>query len=340
MKFIAFCTKGLEKIVEQEISERIPGVNIFAVEDKRVTFEIEIDFDRLTQLKTVDDLCIFVEKFENVSKFEDLLEKVDDLDFNQCVDVLEKYRKVDNTFSLTASFARTPIKPKEVIDSLSNKLSEKYSWKFTELDHSNFDIRVFIDKNVCLVGIRLTQESLQNRKYKTVSLSGSLKPTIAAAMVMIGCGNKNKLKVVDNFCGSGTILCEVKSAGNEVFGGDLNPESVSVTKQNLSYFNKDVEDKIKAQDAIKTNWPDNSFHVAISNLPWDKQIEVDSITDLYVGSLREYRRILKQNGKGVFLVSKPELFIKHAKIIFENNQIKSVPIHFLGQNPTIVIVKI
>src|SRR3989344_6765793 len=103
MKFIAFCTKGLEKIVEQEISERIPGVNIFAVEDKRVTFEIEIDFDRLTQLKTVDDLCIFVEKFENVSKFEDLLEKVDDLDFNQCVDVLEKYRKVDNTFSLTAS---------------------------------------------------------------------------------------------------------------------------------------------------------------------------------------------------------------------------------------------
>lgn len=339
MKFIAFCTKGLEKIVEDEIKRKINDVNIISVEEKIVIFETNTRIEKLILLRTVDDLCVFVERIEDISTFE-LAEKLQEIDLNFHKNNIQEYRVVSETFSITTSIARASIKPKEIIEMLSNRITKKYGWKFTEFDHSNFDIRIFIDRMKCVVGVRIAKDSLQNRPYKIASLPGSLKSTIAAALVMLGCGERKNLKVVDNFCGSGTILCEAIKIGCKIYGGDLNSESVNKTKQNLSYFSKNLDDNIKVLDATKTNWQDNFFDVAISNLPWDKQIEVDSITDLYIGSLKEYKRILKENSPGVFLVSKPELFIKYAKTIFKNYKITSLPINFLGQNPTIVVLKI
>lgn len=338
MKYIAYVTKGLERVTEQEIKQLIKDVHIEEVADKRVIFETIQSVELLVQLKTVDDLGVFIGKVENLGKIEDLSSYLQDYELINIRNFITQYRKIaPNTFSLTVGLSGSNLKAPAIINTLKELLVNQYSWEYTELDHTNFDIRIFIDHKTAYFSIRVTRESLHQRSYKTDSKSGSLKPSVAAAMVLMATEGKKELKVIDNFCGSGTILCEALLAGNQVYGGDVDPESVRIARANLNNLNYRSEDNVKVLNAIKTSWLDNLFDCAISNLPWDEQIKVSSITELYEGSIREYMRILKPDGVLCVLVSKPELFIKYAKKYRPDAKIESQKIGLLGQNPTIVI---
>ncbi|MDO8571022.1 MAG: hypothetical protein Q7R97_05575 [Candidatus Daviesbacteria bacterium] len=56
MKFIAYTTKGLEFVAEKEIKAHISDAKIIEVSDKRIIFESNTGFNKLIELKTVDDL--------------------------------------------------------------------------------------------------------------------------------------------------------------------------------------------------------------------------------------------------------------------------------------------
>lgn len=339
MKYIAYLTKGLEEAAELEIRKLISGILIDEVGDKRIVFQTDQDPKSLLNLKTVDDIGILIARLENVENLGQIAAIFDDFDLTDIKNFIQTIRDIEQDFfSLTVGIVSSPVKSSELITSLEKFISQKYNWDFVERDHSNFDIRIFIDHKQVYVSVRLTKESLYNRSYKKESNPGSLKPSIAAAMVLLATNDQQSLKMVDNFCGSGTILCEAQLTGNQVFGGDINPESVETTKRNLANLGYHYEERIKILDATKTNWSDNYFDLAISNLPWDKQIEISSVTDLYDRSIKEYVRILKPNGVICALVSKPELFIKWAKKYKTNAKIVSYRVGLLGQNPTIVLV--
>lgn len=339
MKYIAYITKGLEKVAEQEIKRLVNDAQIEEVDDKRVVFETSQPIELLVQLKTVDDLGVFVGRIDHLENINELSSFLQGHDLIKFLNFINQYRDiVSNTFSLTAGLSGSNLKTLEVAKTLQEALANRYSWEYTEFDHTNFDLRVFIDQKTAYFSIRLTKESLHQRSYKTNSKPGSLKPSVAAAMVFMATEGKQGLKVVDNFCGSGTILCEALLVGNEGYGGDIDPESVQIARSNLENLGYQAEDKIKSLNAVKTDWPDNFFDYAISNLPWDEQIKVSSITQLYEGSIAEYMRILKPNGVLCVLVSKPELFIKYAKKFRPNAKIESQKIGLLGQNPTIVLI--
>ena len=149
---------------------------------------------------------------------------------------------------------------------------------------------------------------------------------------------KESSKLVDNFCGSGTILAEAHILEFNIYGGDIDIKNVMNTKKNLSNLNFKQFENIKEVDATKTKWQSNFFDFAVSNLPWDKQISVERITDLYIKTLEEYKRILKPNGRLSLLVHKPQILIRYAKKYFPNHKIESTKISFTGQSPTIVSI--
>lgn len=338
MKYIAYCTKGLEKVVEKEIASTCSPVTIDELGDKRVIFETNAPYNNLIKLRTVDDLGVFVGKIEDISSVEQIQTILEGQDITDFKNYISKDRHLDDTFSITASIVGNKIKPTELITAVAEQVEQKYNLQFIERDHTNFDIRIFADHKTCYISIRLTKESLHHRAYKTDFRIGSLRPSVAAAMVFLTTNDKQHQKIVDNFCGSGTILCEALEMKNEVFGGDIEVESVNIARANLSNLGFMKTDNIKLLDATKTSWPDNYFDASISNLPWDKQIAVSSITDLYIGTLQEYKRILKPNGVLCLLLTKPELLIKHAKKIFPDSKIETYKIGLLGQNPTIVVI--
>lgn len=340
MQYIAYTVKGLEEIARRELQEKLSDFRLIESADKYIIFESEESYSLLSSLRTVDDLGIFICRIDKVEELQDLVNRICKIDFENFRVKLSEFRKLDeDTFSLTVGLVGVSrFKSFEIIQALSKKLIEKYNWNFTELDHSNFDIRITISNDMALISVRLTPESLHHRKYKTQSKLGSLRPTIAAAMVLIATNNEKEFKVIDNFCGSGTILCETMFSGNEIYGGDIDPESVEATKNNIGNIEKVDQDRVKILDAIKTTWQNNFFDCAISNLPWDKQVAVKSITNLYEGSIKEYFRILKPGGVLCVLVSKPELFIKYVKKFKPTAKIEAWKIGLLGQNPTIVLV--
>lgn len=338
MQYIAYVTKGLEEVLKLELQQRLEEFSIEEISGKRIVFSSSSPLDQLTNLKTVDDLGILINQSDNVKNADDIVSLLDKNSLLKVQEIIKEFREFDNkSFSITISIAKSTLKPPEVSLSIQKYLTDNFSWNYIELDHTNFDIRIFIDGKKVYISVRLTKESLHNRPYKNFSKKGSLKPTVAAAMVILATNFQKNLKIVDDFCGSGIILCESYLKGNEVFGGDIDIESVEITKNNLSNLGLNPKNYIKTLDARKTNWQESFFDCAISNLPWDKQIEVKSITSLYEDSIKEYFRTLKPNGTLCVIVSKPELFIKYIKKFRPNANIKTFKIGLLGQNPTIII---
>lgn len=334
MKYIAFTVKGLEEVAKDEILQLVPSAQVLEVAPKRVVFQTE-DIMPLLKLTTVDDIGLFVGQYKG--SMDKVFGDIIGIDFKSEKNLTGNTRTVNDTFSVTITKARVKLNTEEFQGKIAKAISDKYGWQYTKLDHTNFDIRIFIDQKDIYVSVRLTERPLFHRGYKTTSVKGALRPTIASAMVKLATKGSTGL-VVDNFCGSGTVLAEALNAGNKVYGGDVSEEAVKACITTLGNMSYQANGKIKEQNATKTSWSDNYFDFAISNLPWDKQIEIDSVTNLYIGTLSEYARIVKSSGSVCLLVSNPDLLAKHAKKYFPNKNIDRLTIGYLGQKPTIVTI--
>jgi tRNA (guanine6-N2)-methyltransferase len=226
---------------------------------------------------------------------------------------------------------------------LARTVTNKYRWTYTERDHSNFDIRLFVDHDELYVAVKCWQRSLYERAYKTSQRQGSLRPSIAAAMVQLAAGvdMESGTRIVDNFCGSGTILAESLLAGSQqVYGGDIERQAVDFTRQNLSNLHYSETYRIKQLDATKTKWPPRFFDSAVSNLPWGRQIGVSHVTSLYRDTLHEYARILRPNGVLCLLVGrKYQLIAKYAKQAWPGVTLRTYQLAYLGQSPMILLIK-
>lgn len=339
MNYIAYCTKGLEQVVVSELQIIANPIQIQEGGSKRVVFQTRADPKTLLKLRTIDDIGVLVGTIDSIESLQDIREKIDGIDFRNIRQEIKLVRPLNTSFSITTSLTGVKVfTSSELLQTVSARIQNTYGYEFTERDHTNFDLRIFIDQTKAYLSIRLTKESLHNRAYKINATKGSLKPTIAAAMVYLATGGESHKKIVDSFCGSGTILCEAYLQGHEIYGGDINNESITITQTNLSQLHA-TKQTVKHADATKTSWPSNYFDCGISNLPWDKQIKVASITDVYKNSLQEYKRILKPDGTLCLLVTKPELLIKHARIIYPIAHIKEYRLGLLGQIPSIVLIQ-
>jgi tRNA (guanine6-N2)-methyltransferase len=337
MKYVAFCTKGLEQIVQEELVENFSAI-IHRVNDKYIIFDSGVDLTKFQDLRTADDIGIVLYEGK-VRTMNDLRQILDQIDWQNAREYLNHLRQLSSIYSLTINSISKTFSSKIIEEMLLDVLPNKLGPNFERLDHTNFDVMVFVDKSSnILISNRLYQKSLHNRSYKVFSLPGSLKPSIAAAMVRLATKGRANLKIVDTFCGSGTILAECKLAGHQIWGSDINPESIAVILGNLHSIGFKEDDRIKPMDARATQWPDHFFDCAISNMPWDKQIEVKSITDLYEGAIREYTRILRPDGILCVLLTKPELFIKYTKKYFPQKSIQTHKLGLLGQTPTLVLL--
>lgn len=334
--YVGFTTKGLEEIVAAAELRESVNASIEAVNTKQIIFQSSCRLEELSNLRAIDDIGLLLAR-AYTSTLDDVLTLVREIDFEAAKKQILSLRPVNDTFSITSSLMGAPFDAEVAVEEMKAAIAKKTGWSYTEQQHENFDVRLFADRTSLTVSVRLMAGPLHHRKYKTSYKQGSLKPTIAAAMVMMAVGDKGNLNVVDNFCGSGTILCEAALMGHSIFGGDIDSKSVASARANLKSTGLETTKQIKSLDATKTGWPTSSFDCTISNLPWGKQVKLDKISALYDDSLREYRRILKPHGSICTLGVKPELFIKYLKHHFSPVDIKSYQIGYLGQSPTMIV---
>ena len=338
MKYIAFVTKGLEEISEEEI-KFIKDVTILSTKQKTIEFEYLGDITNLKTLRTVDDIGIYISEISTHKLLK--LELDTELgEIRKATDALRQFRDIGKNFSITISkYKSQDIKEDDLKQILSEYFSSSLNLSYTPLDHSNIDIRINISEENCLITVKVFSRSLFHRDYEHETQLGSIRSTIASSMLYELMKDNKNLKVIDNFCGSGTFLCEALIKGNDVYGNDIDKLAVKTTIKNLNKIQK-ANLQITNVDASKTKWNSNYFDIAVSNLPWEKQIKVDKMGELVDNSLKEYSRILKRESKIGIITTKPDLVIKYLKKYFDSKNIEKYRIGYLGQVPTIVLASV
>lgn len=135
---------------------------------------------------------------------------------------------------------------------------------------------------------------------------GMLPPKLARTMVNLAVPGAEKKRILDPFCGTGTVLLESLMLGHEALGSDIRADAVKNTRENLEWF-KTTYPGTYISDAFMadaTNLTEEMLHGKVDALvaegflgpvmPSAKDLPniFKGLEKLYTGSLRQWRRIL------------------------------------------------
>ncbi|MDY6773690.1 MAG: hypothetical protein SVS85_00695, partial [Candidatus Nanohaloarchaea archaeon] len=337
MTFLAYITKGLDHIARGEIQEKLSGAEIRRVSDKYIVFDAEeSNLQDVLGLRTVDDIHLLLSFQEHGEKpgETDIVQEFPLETLQEARDSIDSFRGLDDRFSLTVSKYRNPKIDTGSLETELVDLLENYTGgEKTDNRSSRFDVRAHIEEENVLISCRIPERPLYYRSYWEKGRKGSLKTSIAAALCRLTDPDPGD-RLVDNFCGAGTILCEGKTQDLEPQGGDIDREAVQTTHTNMGNLSEEANKNIRKLDATSTGQPSDYFDLAVSNLPWGKQVELNKV-ELYSQAISEYARILKDDAPVVLLGKEPELAEKHLRKNFPHHRIESFQLGFLGQTPSV-----
>ncbi|MEV0290773.1 MULTISPECIES: methyltransferase domain-containing protein [unclassified Kribbella] len=188
-------------------------------------------------------------------------------------------------FAVSASFAGqrnfTRYDVEDLVGDLLHELSGgTYHSRRTGIPPADrTDWRVVLDGTTMWVGVRPFDVPLHRRAWRRQTVTGSLHPPVAAAMARlarIGPGHR----VLDPFCGAGTLLLEAHAIMPEAtyLGSDRKPAAIAAARQNsqgsIQLRTADAGDLRQTVDRI------------ITNPPWDVRVAIGNLTPY----LRQWRR--------------------------------------------------
>jgi tRNA (guanine6-N2)-methyltransferase len=188
-------------------------------------------------------------------------------------------------------------------EAAAKAISLRYrKWKRVE-DDSAIEVWIQLLDQTALIGLRLTDRTMRHRDYKAASLPGSLRPTIAAAAILLSKPTDTDV-FLDPNCGAGTILLERAFYGpyQNLLGGDIRQEALDATLENFGNKHKPCE--FRTWDATSLPLEDGSVNRVVTNPPWGRQVSTgQSVTGYYKQFLQETQRVLAPWGKAIILTS-------------------------------------
>ncbi|MGF1646168.1 MAG: methyltransferase [Kineosporiaceae bacterium] len=128
-------------------------------------------------------------------------------------------------------------------------------------------LRVAVDSSTVSGGVRLGARPAHRRPWKLDTGPGTLHPPMAAALVRLAAPRRGE-RVIDPFCGDGTIVVEAALAapGAVVHGSDLDAGRVEGARRNTVRARMDVG--LGVADAGRSR-PGPPYDVVITNPPWN-----------------------------------------------------------------------
>lgn len=179
-----------------------------------------------------------------------------------------------------------------------------------------FDGKMIVAKCVWMQDIKIWAKKDFGRP-KSDPRSGMLPPKIARILVNLALRPEVKnARVYDPFCGSGTLLMEALSLGQEAIGSDLSLKAVEDTEDNLAWFKEtmspDARFTIFQADAVQVSTVHTHGLVdAIVFEPFmgPPRIRPEKIKDiakglekLYIGTLKNLSHLLPKGGRLVCIL--------------------------------------
>lgn len=335
ISLFAVTNRGLEGIAADEL-RRLPGVQVTGSGYRRVSATCAGALDGLLRLRTVDDVFLSLAEWDGIlpqrSALAEITRQAARLKLGPALEAAASVRPLSPAppFSVTANFVgKRNYSADEIKQAVAEGVRARTGWTYAAEDHSQLNLRVFIEHERATVGLRLAGSALHRRPYKQDTLPGSLKPTVAAAMLFTA-GALPGEEVLDPFCGAGTILVEAALLGAEARGGDSDPQALAAAQANAARAGQPLA--LAAWDARRLPLDSRSVARVVTNLPWGRQVQVgEEIGAFYAQACAEIRRVLTSNGQVVALTNLP-----HLLDFGPRKKTAQVEISLFGQTPAIV----
>jgi tRNA (guanine6-N2)-methyltransferase len=341
--FFAISTRGLEDVSAAEVGS-LDRVSLTASGYRRIDGKCGGSLAPLLSLRTLDDVYLYMETWGGIVRQRGTLVRLTSLAGELRLDytsrILSGIRRIPDRprFSVTASFVgkrnyTTEETKLAVADGVARNVP---GWTYVTDDRqADLNLRLFMEHETVWVGARLARDALNRRHYKLASVPGSLKASVAASLVRISGAGLDRAPqnsvLLDPFCGAGTILAEAGLMGFAVLGGDAQSNAFRVARENLGHAG--VNAWVRQWDAAQLPLPDNSVERVVTNLPWGRQVTVDSgHEDLYSGAFHEILRVLTPRGRIVVLTTLPDLLAPFRSCLVEQREIS-----LFGQRPQVLV---
>lgn len=339
--FAAFVTRGLEDVAANEMRTDSALVDPVTTRAK-VVLGKAANPRAFRNLRTVDDVAVVDAEYSLVENAADLTTLIGDTgDLRNAIEIAGRADRLDGSFSVTVTAAHTSLGSAAVIEQVAAQaISARYGWQHQQMQRSSIDVRVFIDGTWALVGVRVFDEPLSRRNYRVIHIRGSLRPTVAAALVRLAVPGRKPQRVWDPFCGSGTILCEAALLGHQVWGTDIESEAVDASRANIAVVNREYWGRINNADSTlpKTWQKHRTATSVVSNLPWGKQVPIKSKQALYDAVGSGVADLARRGGTSVLLTAEPARLLQRLKRE-EGTTVDVRRIGLLGQTPTILTIR-
>lgn len=340
---------GLESIAGEELTRDL-GAEVKKIERGLIVFRVpSIDPD-LLKLRTVEDVFLFAWGTDALTYRATDLKQIrhwtaKEPDWQHLLRLhhaIHAKPKGKPTYRLVTQMQGKPCYRRvDAGDAMREGLRGVFpeSWK-PAVENASVEVWLRIHNTTAVCGVRLSDRLMRHRPYKVEHLPASLRPTVAAAMVRLAGAGPGQL-VVDPMCGAGTILAEqielskLRRAGKiETLGGDIDLNAIRAALTNLK---KVGPTQFACWNAVQLPLAWESVDRIVSNPPFGKQLaSPEEIVPLYKRMVREADRVLKPEGRAVYLVSDSEV-LREAIKPFRWIPSRQYKIEVLGQNAMISV---
>ncbi len=344
IRYWGVVTRGIEPIALQEAGERLADMVAPDLAYRRLVFATGADPADLLDLRTFDDLFIDLGQWQGIGRPRAVLARMGDaamaLDLRDAAALCRAIRDVGTppSFSVTVNFVgRRNYSTDEIKQVVASGVEAGHGWSYATRDaDADLNLRIFIEHEQAYLGLRLAQLPLHERPYKAANLPGSLKPTVAAAMVRL-CELRTGETLLDPFCGVGTIPIEAALLGLHALGGDLAQDALEAARANGARAGTDIS--FETWDARALPLDTGNVDAVACNLPWDRQVAIELENErFYNQALAELARVVRPGGPLVLLTSLGHILeraAEHAGLQIESQ----IEISLSGQTPRIFVLR-
>jgi len=343
--YAAHMASGLEGVAWEEMRARLVSVSLLKKQGGLLIFTYDGQVKGLLRLRTTEDIFAVVHyRFDLAPGRRGLGQIRDGLVKERAFDLaLAAHREVHRrrvkrvTYRVVAQMrGQHGFRRVDAQVAATKAVQARYRrWKPVEED-AHLEIWLGIQDHLLVSMIRLSDKTMRHRKYKRVHIPASLRPTVAAAMVLLSKPEERDV-FVDPMCGAGTILLERMLAGraSAIIGGDLDPMALAAARQNTGPY---ARLGVCHWDAARLPLADASVHKIVTNLPFGKRIgSPERNRALYRAFFAEVDRVLVPGGKVVLLSSARSLMdvLLSARAFASRRR---VPVTVLGQPAMIYVL--
>lgn len=198
--------------------------------------------------------------------------------------------------------------PIEIAKDIGEVVSKKTKINLTRPDDG---YRVFIGKRAYIgreiAEIDRTQYEKRKNRFLAFSSPISIHPRLARATINLTAKSKD-CRVLDPFCGTGTLLIEAAMMGMDVYGSDLSEKMIAGSGSNLERLG--LRANLKLLDVGDISKFGIKFDAIVTDPPYGRSSSTnnEAISDLYARALDSFARNIVDGGRvGIIVPDKNAL---------------------------------